>query len=279
MAIAKFPVPTDFTFLRGFLGLVNQLGHFLPNFAHLTVDLRQLLKKDVDFMWLQPHQEAFELIRQILTSPPVVKPFDPKLKTELLTDASRLKGLGYAHIQKETDGTRPLTQCNSKSLTSAERGYAVIEIEELAIQYVIEDCRFYLLGNKFTVFIDHRPLEGTFRKNLSEVINPRLLSYRLKLVQYTDREVVWTEGKSHLIADALSRNTIFDLLEDSRDHIALCYGVQPKDLLLHSINNAAISDPIYQSIVTAIKGENRLQSCKRDLQEKVTKVYGIKYQF
>jgi hypothetical protein len=58
----NFPVPTDLTTFRGFLELVNQLGHFLPNLAHLTVDLRQLLKKDVDFMWLQPHQEAFELI-------------------------------------------------------------------------------------------------------------------------------------------------------------------------------------------------------------------------
>jgi hypothetical protein len=144
MAIAKFPVPTYLTSLGVFLGLVNQLGHLLPDLAHLTVDLRQLLKKDVDFMWLQPHQEAFELIRQILTSPLVVKPFDQKLKTELLTDASRLKGLGYALIQTETDGTPRLILCNSKSLTSAERGYAVIEIEGLAIQYAIEDCRFYL---------------------------------------------------------------------------------------------------------------------------------------
>jgi hypothetical protein len=55
---------------------VNQLGHFLPDLAHLTVDLWQLLKKDVEFMWLQA---AFELIRQILTSPLVVKPFDQKL--------------------------------------------------------------------------------------------------------------------------------------------------------------------------------------------------------
>jgi hypothetical protein len=106
-----------------------------------------------------------------------LKPFDQKLKTELLTDASRLKGLRYALIQRETDGKPRLIQCNSKSLTSAERGYAVIEIEGLAIQYAIEDCIFYLLGNKITVFTDHRPLEGTFRKNLSEVINPRLLSY------------------------------------------------------------------------------------------------------
>jgi hypothetical protein len=84
-------------------------------------------------------------------------------------------------------------------------------------------------------------------------MNPRLLSYRLKLVQYTDMEVVWTEGKSHSIADALSRNPIFDPPEDSGNQMALFYGVQPKDQLLHSIYNAAISDPIYQSKVTAIK--------------------------
>jgi hypothetical protein len=91
-----------------------------------------------------------------------VKPFDQKLKTDLLTDASRLKGLVYALIQRDTDGTPRLKECNSKSLTSAERAYAVIAIEGLAIQYAVEDCRFYLLGHKFTVFIDHRPLEGTF---------------------------------------------------------------------------------------------------------------------
>jgi hypothetical protein len=113
--------------------------------------------------------------------------------------------------------------------------------------------RFYLLGHKFTVFTNHRPLEDTFRKNLFEVINPRLLSYRLKLVQYADMEVIWTEGKLHLIADALSRNPIFDLPESSGDQMALCYGVQPKDPLLHSIYNAAVSDPVYQSIVTTIK--------------------------
>jgi hypothetical protein len=170
-----------------------------------------------------------------------------KLKTELLTDASRLKGLGYALIQREADGTPRLIQCNSKSLTYAERGYAVIEIEGLALHFSVEDCRFSLLGNKFTVFIDHRPLEGTFQKNLSEVMNPRLLSYRLKLVQYADMEVIWTEGKSHLIADALSRNPIIDPPQSSGDQMALCYGVQ------HSIYDAAVADPVYQSIVTAIK--------------------------
>jgi hypothetical protein len=85
------------------------------------------------------------------------------------------------------------------------------------------------------------------------VINQRLLSYRLKLVQYADMEVIWTKGKSHLIADVLSRHPIFDPPENSDEKMALCYGVQPKDPLLHSIYDIAVSDPVYQSIVTAIK--------------------------
>jgi hypothetical protein len=231
-------------------------------------------------MWLQPHQEAFELIRQILTSPLVVKPFEQKLKTELLTDASRLTGLGYALIQRETDGTPRLIQCNSKSLTSADRGYAVIEIEGLAIQYAVEDCRFYLLGHKFNVFTDHRPFEGTFRKNISEVINPRLLSYRLKLVQYADMEVIWTKGKSHLIADALSRNPIFYPPESSVDQMALCYGVQPKDPLLHSMYDAAVSDPVYQSIVTAMKrGKIGRKVLKGTPRKKLQKCLGQNFGF
>jgi hypothetical protein len=57
-------------------------------------------------------------------------------------------------------------------------------------------------------------------------MNPRLLSYRLKLVQYADMKVIWTEGKSHLIADALSRNPIFDPPESSGYQMALCFGGQ-----------------------------------------------------
>jgi hypothetical protein len=45
LAIRQFPVPKDLSSLRDFLGLANQLGHFLPDLAHMTVNLRLLLKK------------------------------------------------------------------------------------------------------------------------------------------------------------------------------------------------------------------------------------------
>ena len=65
----------------------------------------------------------------MLTSELLVRPFDPKLPTELLTDTSKLHGLGYCLIQTETDGRRRLITCGSCSLTGAQSRYAVIELE------------------------------------------------------------------------------------------------------------------------------------------------------
>jgi hypothetical protein len=202
-------------------------------------------------LWLQqPHQEDFELICKILTSDLVVKPFDQKLKTELLTDASKLKGLGYG----DKDNRPRLVQCGSCSLSPAEKNYACIEIESLAIQYAVKDCRFYLLGTlKFTIFTDHKPLQNIYVKALSEIINPRLLNYRLKLTHYSGLTVTWTEGRGHMIADALSCNPVFDPPTDNSNDTALCYNISPRDPLLHNIYEEAKKDLNYQKIVTAIQ--------------------------
>ena len=52
------------------------------------------------FLWTPAHNAAFEETKQVLCSPPVLAPFDPRLPTTLQTDASRLKGLGFALLQK-----------------------------------------------------------------------------------------------------------------------------------------------------------------------------------
>ena len=95
VAIASFPSPKNITDLRSFLGLANQLAFFLPNFSHLTCEMRKLLSTKNAFLWLDIHETEFQKLKKILTSELLVKTFDPNLTTTLLTDASRLNGLGY----------------------------------------------------------------------------------------------------------------------------------------------------------------------------------------
>ena len=59
---------------------------------------------------------------------------------------------------------------------------------------------------------DHKPLEGIFRKDLFDIGNPRLQRIREKLLEYCFT-VTWVPGKTHLIADALSRAPLFALEE------------------------------------------------------------------
>jgi hypothetical protein len=176
-AISRFPVPANLTDLRSFLGLANQLGQFVPDLAHASQPLRGLLRKNIAYQWLPDHQAAFDKVKDILTSSegPVLAHFNPKLPTTLLTDASRLKGLGFALVQTNPDGSTSLVQCGSRFLTDAETRYAVCELESLAIQWSVYKCRLYLLGLNFTVITDHKSLIGIFRgSNLDAIENPRL---------------------------------------------------------------------------------------------------------
>ena len=250
--IRKFPVPTNISELRSFLGLVNQLGIFIPDLAHLTQDLRGLLRKNVAYLWLPEHQEAFEKIKDILCSPMLIKPFSSDLTSTLLTDASRLHGLGYALIQRNKENTSlSLVQCGSRSLNSAETRYSTTELECLAIYYAIKDCSFYLQGIPFTVVTDHKPLLGTFKKPLSEIENARLLRFREKLTNF-DFAVEYAEGKSHLIADALSRAPVFDPPEAEEISTHAVHTKLASDPCLQFLYEDAAKDKQYQSIVKAL---------------------------
>ena len=99
--LEQFPTPTDEKGLRSFLGLANQLGNFIPDLSQATKKMRSLLRNKTAFVWSPEIEEEFREAKKILTSPMLIKPFNPQLETQVLTDASRLYGLGYLLTQTE----------------------------------------------------------------------------------------------------------------------------------------------------------------------------------
>ena len=212
-AIQDFPIPATRTDLRSFMGLVNQCGDLTTRLAELTSPLRPLLKTSNDFMWDVMHTEAFNATKTELISPSVLQFFQPGQALRLETDASALKGLGYALWQWQ-DGKWRLIQCGSRYLSDAESRYAIIELELLAVVWAVHKCSLFLSGTPFDVFTDHRPLVPIINQyTLDQIENPRLQRLILKLRPYQVR-ATWRKGSDNLFADALSRNPVQNPISD-----------------------------------------------------------------
>jgi hypothetical protein len=213
------------------MGLAQQLAGFIPYLAHASELLRHLLKKEKAWMWDDNiHQPAFKEVIKILTSAPVLTSFHPSRLVYLLTDASRWKGLGFALVHSEMVESKQKTQlvsCGSRSLTSAERNYAVCELEALAIKWALKKCRNYLLRiPHFDICTDHRPLEPMWTMPLDNVGNERIQKWRESTSQYNFM-VNWVPGKTHYIADFLSRAQYWGAPEEEKKKDIFCLSNQP----------------------------------------------------
>ena len=98
-AIKGATLPTTASEVRSFLGMATYCSKFIPNFSDVSQPLRDLTKKDTAFQWSEKHNQAFNQIKNLLTSSTVMAYFDPRKDTELITDASPW-GLSAILIQK-----------------------------------------------------------------------------------------------------------------------------------------------------------------------------------
>ena len=91
----------------------------------------------------------------------------------------------------------------SRSLTAAEKNYAQIEKELLAIAYGCTKFHQYVYGKKVNVQTDNKPLEALFKKSLFQA--PQRLQRMMLRLQRYDLQVEYEPGKNLFIADTLSR--------------------------------------------------------------------------
>ena len=87
-AIKGATLPTTASEVRSFLGMATYCSKFIPNFSDVYQPLRDLTKKDTAFQWSEKHDQAFNQIKDLLTSSTVMAYFDPRKDTELITNAS-----------------------------------------------------------------------------------------------------------------------------------------------------------------------------------------------
>ena len=248
-AILDLDIPDTRTKLEQFLGLVNYLCKFAPNLSDTTSPLRSLLKKENEFAWDTPQTEAFQKVKSMITSTPVLSYYDPKETLTIECDAAK-HGLGACLMQKG----RPIAYA-SKSLTDAEVNYAVIEKECLALLFACKRFHQYTYGNKVKVLTDHKPLEAIMKKPLSAA-PPRLQRMLLQLQIY-DLDVTHVRGKDVPISDCLSRQAMKDTYPE------LIPGL---DLHVHTVlKTLCVTDRRLDKIKQAVETDSQMQTLKQTI--------------
>ena len=181
------------------MGLSGYYRRFVKDFSSIALPLYALMKKGVEFVWMNECQEAFdELKRRLMTGPVLALPQSEGIYT-LDTDASDY-GLGAVLSQQQSEGERVIAYA-SRTMNKAERRYETTRKELLAVVNGLKCFRQYLLGRRFVIRTDHAAL--SWLRRTAEPM-PQLARW-LTFIEQFDYEVVHRPGTKHGNADGLGR--------------------------------------------------------------------------
>lgn len=203
-AVRCFPRPKCRKNVKQFLGLAGYYRRFIPNLASSAKPLTSLLKKNVPFTWTEAAERAFETLKNVLCTQPLLQYPDFSKPFIITTDASDL-AVGAILSQGEIGKDLPIAYA-SRTLSRAELNYNTTEKELLAIIFAVKHFRPYIYGQKFSLITDHRSLVW-LDKLKDPTMGSRLARWKIKLQEY-DYDIKYKPGRVNANADALSRNPV-----------------------------------------------------------------------
>jgi hypothetical protein len=161
-----------------------------------------LLAKKVEFKWTQKCQEAFEELKNRLTTAPVLVLPDVHKPFSVYCDAS-YTGLGCVLMQEGR-----VVAYSSRQLKIHEKNYPTHDLELAAVVHALKTWRHYLYGQKCDIYIDHKSLKYIFTQS---ELNMRQRRW-LELIKDYELEIHYHPGKANVVADALSRKSQVNMM-------------------------------------------------------------------
>ena len=217
--VKDWPTPHSVTEVRSFLGFCNFYRRFMEDFSHIARPLNDLTTKDKKWIWGETERSAFEELKRLITSTPILVQPNQETHFRLETDASGFATGGVLSQLCDDEKWRPVGFI-SKSLDKAERNYEIHDKELLSVIRALEEFRHILEGAKHPIEVlnDHRNL--TYFQT-AQNLNRRQARWALFLSRF-DISLVHRAGKHSAKPDALSRRADHNTGEDdNKDEVLL----------------------------------------------------------
>ncbi|MCG8079018.1 MAG: reverse transcriptase, partial [Candidatus Thiodiazotropha taylori] len=270
--VKNWPQMQNVKEVRQFIGLASYYRKYIPGFATICKPLHRLTEKDHPFVWSDECQTAFETIKTLLTSAPILSyPLPGGQPFILDCDASNV-GVG-AVLHQLQDGEEKVIGYFSRCLSRAERKYCTTRKELLAVVLAIKHFHHYLYGQEFTVRSDHGSLQWLLNFRNGEGQLARFLE---TLSAYTFK-IQFRPGRLHSNSDALSRRPCYDnncqycARYESRYGNALTVEQKPTTEKATAVKEIVLEDVLIDSSVSTV----RIDDCE-DKQHRDSAVLNVK---
>jgi hypothetical protein len=218
--ILEWNSPTTVHEVQSFLGLASYYRRFIPDFSKIVKPITRLLKNDTKFDWSSKCNEAFDQLKVLLTTAPVLAQPDIEKPFDVYCDASG-SGLGCVLMQE----VRVIAYA-SRQLRLHEEHYPTHDLELAAVVDALKIWRHYLLGNICHLYTDHKSLKYIFTQF---ELNMRQRLW-LELIKDYDLEIHYHLGKANVVADALSRKASCHCLTIRTPDTTLCQEMERLNL-------------------------------------------------
>jgi len=200
--VLSWPEPKNMKDIRKFLGLANYYRRFIKDFAQVARPMNVLTRKDVKWQWREEQQKAFNELKRIFTTKPVLAAPDLDKEFRVEADTSNYATGGVSLMKGSDELWRPVVFI-SKSLSNTERNYKIHNKEILAVVRCLEAWRHFLEGTmtRFEIWTDHKNLEYFMKV---QKLNRRQARWALYVSRF-DFMLKHVPGSKMEKADSLSR--------------------------------------------------------------------------
>ncbi|QRW17965.1 Retrotransposable element Tf2 protein [Rhizoctonia solani] len=203
-AVASWPQPKTVKQVQAFLGFVNYLRQFIPNFSLVARPLHNLTKKDSPWSMGQSGGPSFPGTEVSGHQGTSTCPLQPRTTYFLETDASGV-AMGAVLSQRGPDNQLHPIAYMSKSFSGAKANYNTHDKELLAVIKALEEWRIFLeaMDRPVQVFTDHRNLEYWMQ---AQTFNRRHAQWQIFLSDF-NFDIHYCPGKQSGKLDTLSRRS------------------------------------------------------------------------
>ena len=156
-AIQNWQAPITVHDVCSFLGFMNFYQRFIHNFADVTAPLTALTQKRMKFVWSKTVDEAFERLKRMFITAPILAQFLPECDMMVEADSSGW-ATGGVLSQYVDDVLRPCVYFSRKN-SSVECNYKIHDKELLTIINCLKEWESELISvAHFAIITDHKNL-------------------------------------------------------------------------------------------------------------------------